>query len=100
MHVDILASGLGWRVHDIVCSAGPCDRAFGERHTAVWLAVVLQGSFQYRTTQGAAALAAGSILLGNPGHCFEFGHEHAPGDHCLSFLFDPPCFETILADIP
>jgi AraC family transcriptional regulator len=100
MHVDILASGPGWRVHDIACSAGPRDRAFEEQHTAVCIAAVLQGSFQYRTTQGAATLAPGAILLGNHGHCFECGHEHARGDRCLSFLFDPPCFESVLAAIP
>jgi AraC family transcriptional regulator len=100
MHIDILASGPGWRVHDIACSAGPRDRVFEERHTAVCIAAVLQGSFQYRTTPGAATLAPGAILLGNHGHCFECGHEHASGDRCLSFLFDPPCFESILAAIP
>jgi AraC family transcriptional regulator len=98
--VDVLASGLGWRVHDILCSAGPRDRPFEEQHRGVCIAAVLGGSFQYRTTQGAATLAPGAILLGNPGQCFECGHEHAPGDRCLSFLFEPDCFETILSGVP
>jgi AraC family transcriptional regulator len=98
--VDVLASGAGWRVHDILCSAGPRDRPFEEQHPAVCIAAVLRGSFQYRTTQGEATLAPGAILLGNPGQCFQCGHDHAPGDRCLSFLFEPECFETILSSVP
>jgi AraC family transcriptional regulator len=97
MRVTTLASGAGWRVHDVVCSAGPGDRAFEEQHDSVCIAAVMQGSFQYRTTQGTATLAPGAVLLGNHGHCFECGHQHARGDRCLSFLFDPGCFETILS---
>ncbi len=59
-----------------------------------------EGSFRYRTTQGDAILAPGAILLGNHGHCFECGHEHAAGDRCLSFLFDPNYFEAILSAVP
>jgi AraC family transcriptional regulator len=98
--IDLLASGPGWRVHDVLCSAGPRDRPFEEQHQAVCIAAVLRGSFRYRTSQGAGAMAPGSILLGNPGGCFECGHEHAPGDRCLSFLFEPACFETILSAVP
>jgi AraC-like DNA-binding protein len=100
MRVDTVASGPGWRVHDVLCSAGPHSRPFEEQHEAVCIAVVLRGSFQYRTTQGSATLAPGAVLLGNHGHCFECGHAHAAGDHCLSFQFDPACFETILSDVP
>jgi AraC family transcriptional regulator len=100
MRVDTVASGPGWRVHDILCSAGPRDRPFEEQHPSVCIAAVLQGSFRYRTTQGAATLAPGAVLLGNHGHCFECGHEHATGDRCLSFLYDPACFETILSATP
>src|SRR5262249_49799577 len=53
-----------------------------------------------RTTQGDATLAPGAILLGNHGHCFECGHEHAAGDRCVSFLFEPDFFETMLSAIP
>ena len=34
-------------------------------------------------------LAPGAILLGNPGTCFECGHEHGVGDRCLSFHYTP-----------
>jgi AraC family transcriptional regulator len=100
MDVETLASGPGWRVQNILCSAGPRDRPFEEQHTSVCLAAVIQGSFRYRTTQGEATLAPGAVLLGNYGHCFECGHEHAIGDRCLSFLFEPGCFEMILSAAP
>jgi AraC family transcriptional regulator len=100
MRVDIVAAGPGWRVHDILCSAGPRDRPFEEQHPSVCIAAVLRGSFKYRTTQGSGTMAPGAILLGNHGQCFECGHEHAPGDRCLSFMFEPECFETIVSAIP
>lgn len=45
-------------------------------------------------------MAPGAVLLGNPGTCFECGHEHAAGDRCISFHFDPAFLETIVADVP
>src|SRR6516165_10616005 len=39
-------------------------------------------------------------MLGNPGACFECGHEHGVGDRCLSFHFDPGFFEEIVASVP
>lgn len=95
-----LASGPGWRVSDVVCTAGPQDRPFEERHDAMCIAAVMQGSFQYRTTQGAAVLAAGAVLLGNAGQCFECGHEHGMGDRCLSFHFAPDHLEAVAAAVP
>jgi AraC family transcriptional regulator len=100
MRVETVAAGPGWWVHDIRCSAGPRDRPFEELHSSVCIAAVTEGSFRYRTTQGDAILAPGAILLGNHGHCFECGHEHAAGDRCLSFLFDPNYFEAILSAVP
>jgi AraC family transcriptional regulator len=99
MRVETMASGPGWRVHDILCSAGPRDLPFEEQHSSVCIATVTQGSFRYRTTQGDATLAPGAILLGNHGHCFECGREHAAGDCCL-FLFEPGYFETLLSAVP
>src|SRR5262247_819042 len=76
----LLASGPGWSVRDIVCTAGPHDRPFEERHDSVCIAAVMQGTFQYRSTHGAAVLAPGAVLLGNEGACFECGHEPGTGD--------------------
>ncbi len=96
----LLASGPGWRVMDVVCTAGPQDRPFEERHETVSIAAVTEGTFQYRSAQGAAVLAPGSLLLGNHGACFECGHEHAAGDRCLAFQFEPERLEEIVAGVP
>jgi len=96
----LLASGPGWRVSDIVCTAGPNDRAFEEEHPHHCIAIVRSGSFRYRSTQGSAVLAPGSLLLGNRGACFECGHEHAAGDRCLAFQFEPAYLEGIIAAVP
>lgn len=96
----LLASGPGWRVRDIVCTAGPSDRAFEEEHGHHCIAIVRSGSFQYRTRQGRAVLAPGSLLLGNRGACFECGHEHAAGDRCLAFQFEPAWLEGVVAAVP
>ncbi len=100
MASNLLASGAGWRVSDVVCTAGPHDRPFEEQHADVSIAAVTQGTFQYRTTQGAALLAPGALLLGSAGSCFECGHEHATGDRCLALHFAPDYFEAIVGSVP
>jgi len=95
-----VASGPGWSVSDIVCTAGPHDRPFEEQHDAVCIAAVTRGTFQYRSTSGAAVLAPGALLLGNKGACFECGHEHGTGDRCLSFHVAPDIFERVVAAVP
>src|SRR5215475_11533985 len=95
-----LASGPGWHLRDVVCSAGPQDRPFEERHAMVSIAAVTEGTFQYRSTQGAALLAPGSVLLGNHGYCFECGHEHGIGDRCVSVHLTPDTWEEIVAAVP
>lgn len=94
----LLARGDGWTVHDVVCSAGPADGTFEEQHSRVSVAIVVSGSFQYRTITGRALMTPGSILLGNAGHCFECGHEHAAGDRCIAFNFAPELFEEIAGE--
>jgi AraC family transcriptional regulator len=76
----ILARGDGWTVARVVCTCGPHDRAFEERHTRYTIAVVLAGSFQYRCALGRGLMTPGSLMLGNEGHCFECGHKHGKGD--------------------
>jgi AraC family transcriptional regulator len=100
MNVRTLASGSGWCVRDVVCTAGPHDRPFEERHEAVCIAAVAQGTFQYRSTQGAALLAPGAVLLGNYGGCFACGHDHGVGDRCISVHFTPDYWEDVVADVP
>lgn len=96
----VLASGPGWHVADIICTAGAGDRAFEEKHGDFCIAAVTGGTFRYRASQGTAMLAPGGLVLGNAGTCFECGHEHGRGDRCLSFHFSPARFEAVLADTP
>jgi AraC family transcriptional regulator len=95
-----LASGDGWSARDVICTAGPQDPSFEERHAGVSIAIVLAGTFQYRSTKKAELMTPGSVLLGNPGECFECGHEHGVGDRCMAFHFDPGYFETVAEERP
>ena len=94
----LLAHGEGWTVRDMICTSGPRDRAFEERHSWVGIAIVAAGSFQYRSVAGRELMTPGSLLLASAGACFECGHEHGAGDRCLSFQFAPDYFERIAAD--
>ena len=97
---NVLASGAGWRVQDVICTFGPHDRPFAERHHGVCLAAVTQGTFQYRSTLGSATLAPGALLLGNDRHAFECRHEHSNGDRCLPFRLTPEFLEGVVAASP
>jgi AraC family transcriptional regulator len=94
----ILAAGDGWTVADVVCTAGPYDRSFEERHTEYTIAIVLAGTFQYRSTLGRHLMTPGALMLGNPGQCYECGHEHGEGDRCVSFWYAPDYLERLTAD--
>ena len=96
----ILASGRGWQVQDILCRAGPETRAFEEQHGAIAIAAVSEGTFQYRSSLGAAVLTPGAVMLGAPGVCYECGHEHGVGDRCTAFHFAPALWEEIVAAVP
>ena len=94
----VLARGKGWSVSDVICTSGPGDRSFEERHSCVSIAVVAAGTFQYRCGSGRSLMAPGSLLLGNPGESFECGHQHASGDRCLAFHYAPEYFAGLLPD--
>ncbi|WP_144142929.1 helix-turn-helix transcriptional regulator [Paraburkholderia sp. BCC1884] len=93
-----LAHGEGWNVADIVCTFGPHDRPFEERHAGMCIAMVASGSFGYRAATGRELLTPGSLLLGNPGDCFECGHRHGAGDRCIAFRYAPAYFERLAVD--
>ena len=93
-----VGSGEGWDAHDVVCTSGPGDRVFEERHRRVSIAVVLQGTFTSRGDAGPALLSPGALFLGNAGRAYECGHAHGEGDRCLSFQFEPGLFERIARD--
>ena len=42
----IIARGHGWKVADVICTSGPQDPTFEERHSRYTIAMVLAGSFQ------------------------------------------------------
>jgi AraC family transcriptional regulator len=94
----ILARGEGWTVADVMCTSGPHDRPYEERHEPYAIAVVLTGSFQYRSPLGRGLMTPGSLMLGNQGHCFECGHEHGEGDRCVAFWYEREYFERLAAD--
>ena len=94
-----IAAGDGWSVHDVVCTCGPEDRPYEERHSSMGVALVLSGGFAYRSAAGRELLTPGSLLLGNAGAPFECGHEHARGDRCLAFNFTRDGFERLAADV-
>lgn len=95
-----LASGRGWRVSDVICTAGAGDRPYEEQHQEFCIAAVTRGTFRYSASLGTAVLTPGAILIGNPGTCYECGHEHAAGDRCLSFHFAPDYLESVVAGLP
>jgi len=94
-----LAGGVGWRVSEYLCTAGPGDRRLEECHAGVTVAAVVAGSFQYRTDSGSAILYPGAMLLGNAGACFECGHDHGVGDRCVAVQMTPECFEEMAASV-
>jgi AraC family transcriptional regulator len=93
-----LASGDGWAVSDVVCTAGPRDRPFEEQHSRTSIAVVVSGTFQYRSPAGRELMTPGSLLLADAGDCFRCGHEHGTGDHCVCFSYAPEFFERLRED--
>jgi AraC family transcriptional regulator len=93
----VLAKGKDWSLSEYICSAGPEDRPFEEQHRQVTIAAVIEGSFVYRADNGTSLLHPGGFLLGNPGRCYECGHDHSRGDCCLALHVEPCYFEEIAA---
>jgi AraC family transcriptional regulator len=94
----VVARGDGWTVADVVCTCGPQDHPYEELHARWTIAIVLAGSFQYRSPNGQALMTCGSLMLGSPGDRFECGHQHGEGDRCVSFWYAPDYFERVAAD--
>lgn len=83
-----IAAGPRWAVDDVVCTLGPGDRPYEERHASACLAVVAAGAFGYRSGNARAVMTPGALMLGETGVCFECGHRHSAGDRCISFHYD------------
>jgi AraC family transcriptional regulator len=84
-----------WSFAEYVCTAGPHDRPFEERHHGVSIALVTHGTFHYRTSMGEGMLYPGAFLLGNADTCYECGHEHSCGDRCLALSVSHDLFAEI-----
>jgi AraC-like DNA-binding protein len=97
--VRALYRGWEWSVSEYLCTAGPHDRPFEERHHGVSIAAVIEGTFTYRTDSGTAMLHPGAFLFGNAAACYECGHEHSTGDRCISFHVAPDYFAEIAASM-
>jgi AraC-like DNA-binding protein len=91
----LLASGDAWRVEDVVCSCRPDDRPFEEEHGTIVIAIVVAGTFQYRTASSSELMTPGALLLGNPRQTFQCRHDHGAGDRCVSFHFAPEYFDFL-----
>jgi len=94
-----LVAGEGWQVADVLCTHGPNDVPFEERHSRMLVALVVAGAFEYRTPSARALMTPGAVMLGNDGECFECGHRHREGDRCIAFRYTPAYFERIAADV-
>jgi AraC family transcriptional regulator len=99
LSAQMLAEGPGWSAADVVCTAGPRDRPFEERHDQVCVAAIVSGTFQYWTRQGRVTMTPGALMLGNAGAGFECSHEHGVGDRCLSFHFLSGWFDEVVASM-
>ncbi len=94
-HLRPIAQQRQWSLTEYVCTAGPHDRPFEERHDRVSMALVTSGTFRYRTDTGEGTLYPGAFLLGNAGACYECGHEHSHGDRCLALQVDRELFAEV-----
>lgn len=90
-----IASEPQWSLTEYVCSAGPRDRTIEERHDRVSIALVISGTFRYRTDVGEGILYPGALLLGNAGSCYECGHEHSRGDRCIALHIERELFGEV-----
>jgi AraC family transcriptional regulator len=97
--VRSLRRGREWSVSEYLCTAGPGDRPFEERHHDVSIAAVIEGTFTYRTDTGIAMLHSGAFLLGNAAACYECGHDHSSGDRCISLHAAPDYFAEVAASM-
>jgi AraC family transcriptional regulator len=94
-----LYQGQEWSISEYICTAGPGDRPFEERHEQFSIAAVIEGTFRYRGDTGTAMMHPGAFLFGNSAACYECGHDHGVGDRCIAFHFSPAYFAEVAASI-
>lgn len=89
----------GWSVADVLCTAGPDDAPFEERHGRTSIGVVLSGTFQYLSSSGNGLMVPGALLLGNAGDHFLCRHDHGQGDRCVAFSYSPEFIDRLAHDV-
>jgi AraC family transcriptional regulator len=94
-----LHQGEAWSISEFICTAGPHDRPFEERHEEFSVAAVIEGTFSYRAESGTAVLYPGAFLFGNSATCYECGHDHSTGDRCIAFHFSAAYFAEVAASM-
>jgi AraC family transcriptional regulator len=97
-HAREILAAPGLTISDVVCTSGPDDVSFEERHPGVSIAIVLRGTFSYAGDRGRALLTSGALLLGEAERPFRCSHEHGEGDRCIAFHFEPGFFERVAGD--
>lgn len=93
----IIRASRDWSVTEYICRSGVGDRPFEEQHEQYSFSAVLEGLFTYKTGNERALMHPGSLLFGNPGQCYQCGHDHSRGDRCVAFHFAPDWFEELSA---
>jgi AraC family transcriptional regulator len=94
----VIGAGRDWSVTEFTCQSGVGDRPFEEQHQRYSFSAVLEGLFTYKTENERVLMHPGALLFGNPGQCYECGHDHSRGDRCVAFHFAPDWFEEISAE--
>ncbi len=94
-------TGVGNRLERDGCRVriGSADRPFEEQHTWSSIAVVVSGTFQYRSSAGEGLMVPGSLLLGNARDGFVCAHEHGTGDRCVAFSYSPELLSRLGEDL-
>lgn len=80
---------------DCVCLHGAHSPLACGSYPRARIAVMLGGVFHARSSQGAAVVGAGALLLGNAGAPYEFRHLDDGGDRSLVFDYDPAVLEEL-----
>jgi AraC family transcriptional regulator len=80
---------------DCVCLHGAGSPVAEGSYPRARIAVMLGGAFHARSSQGAAVVGAGALVLGNAGASYEFRHLDDGGDRSLVFDYDAGLLEEL-----
>lgn len=83
------------QIFEYRCALEKGAKVLPEQFSRPAISVVTSGVFGFRSDRDDQLLAAGSVLLGNPGQQYEISHEHMGGDRCLIFRFDQTALDEV-----